>query len=128
MEEPQIATKKPVEVQFFQFTEKTLASILEWGGGAIVEVGAVVPEAGEVTVLVVTTLEGRVVAQRGDYIVKGSEVGEFWPVRQDIFEKTYHKKPVYTPRDSGITVTTLASSTLEPELPKYTGARPAKGL
>lgn len=38
--------------------------------------------------LVVRTLEGRVWANSGDYILRGPE-GDIWPVRKDIFEKTY---------------------------------------
>lgn len=38
--------------------------------------------------LAVDTLEGRVSAKVGDWIVRGVE-GEFYPVRADIFAKTY---------------------------------------
>lgn len=38
--------------------------------------------------VMVKTLEGDVFAAWGSYIVKGIE-GELWPVRGDIFEKTY---------------------------------------
>lgn len=36
----------------------------------------------------IPTLEGTMVANKLDYICKGVE-GECWPVRKDIFEKTY---------------------------------------
>jgi len=39
---------------------------------------------------VIPTLEGDMKANAGDYIVRGVE-GEFYPCRQDIFEKTYEK-------------------------------------
>jgi len=40
--------------------------------------------------MIVHTLEGDMVAQKGDYIVKGIR-GEFYPVKPDIFEKTYEE-------------------------------------
>lgn len=43
---------------------------------------------GEEVVLIVHTLEGDVKAHPGDYIVKGVD-GEFYPVKKEIFEKTY---------------------------------------
>lgn len=36
------------------------------------------------------TLEGQMKAHPGDYIVRGTH-GEEWPVRGDIFEKTYEE-------------------------------------
>ena len=38
----------------------------------------------------VTTLEGRLQANYGDWIVKGIK-GEYYPVRDDIFQATYEK-------------------------------------
>lgn len=38
--------------------------------------------------LIVDTLEGQHIADPGDWIVCGI-TGEFWPVKPDIFEKTY---------------------------------------
>lgn len=38
--------------------------------------------------IVISTLEGDVVAQKGDYIIKGVQ-GEFYPCKPDIFEETY---------------------------------------
>lgn len=43
---------------------------------------------GEEVVLIVHTLEGDMKARPGDYIVKGVD-GEFYPVKKEIFEKTY---------------------------------------
>ena len=36
----------------------------------------------------IETLEGNMIAYHGDYIIKGI-MGEFYPCRPDIFEKTY---------------------------------------
>ncbi|MBM7585840.1 hypothetical protein JOC86_002382 [Bacillus pakistanensis] len=38
--------------------------------------------------LFINTLEGKVKANKGDYIIKGVN-GEFYPCKPDIFEKTY---------------------------------------
>lgn len=43
---------------------------------------------GEEVVLIVHTLEGDMKARLGDYIVKGVD-GEYYPVKKEIFEKTY---------------------------------------
>lgn len=44
---------------------------------------------------VIPTLEGRMVANKGDYIIRGVK-GEFYPCKPEIFEATY--KPVVTPK------------------------------
>ena len=38
--------------------------------------------------LVIPTLEGDMVARKGDWIIRGVS-GEFYPCKPDIFEKTY---------------------------------------
>mgnify|MGYP000900063290 FL=1 len=38
--------------------------------------------------IVIPTLEGDMVAQKGDYIIKGVH-GEFYPCKPDIFHETY---------------------------------------
>ena len=40
--------------------------------------------------IVISTLEGDMVAQKGDYIIKGVQ-GEFYPCKPDIFAETYEK-------------------------------------
>lgn len=40
----------------------------------------------------IETLEGKMLANYGDYIIKGVN-GEFYPCKPDIFEKTYVKEP-----------------------------------
>lgn len=111
------AKKKPVRVEFMQFVsgDRGHTRVLEmWGGmkdGAAEDQSdaliwaytADVTVAGvadpiQITVLKVKTLEGWVIAQQGDYIIKGAEAKEFWPVRRDIFEKTYDVEQTQTPR------------------------------
>lgn len=40
--------------------------------------------------IVIPTLEGDMVAQKGDYIIKGVQ-GEFYPCKPDIFAETYEE-------------------------------------
>lgn len=40
--------------------------------------------------LFIKTLEGELIANTGDYIIKGVK-GEFYPCKPDIFEKTYEE-------------------------------------
>lgn len=42
--------------------------------------------------LIIKTLEGDMVANRGDYIIKGI-CGEFYSCKEEIFEKTYEPLP-----------------------------------
>lgn len=44
----------------------------------------------EVASLYIYTLEGKMEAKSGDYIIKGVN-GEFYPCKPDIFEKTYEE-------------------------------------
>lgn len=44
---------------------------------------------GATTTLAIHTLEGVMVAQPGDWVIIGNEPGEAWPVRGDIFARTY---------------------------------------
>lgn len=86
--------KKPVVIEAMQFkkeftktliTKDNIPEICEWvrsrGGNITTEN---FPE----TVLVISTLEGVMIARTGDYIIRGVK-GEFYPCRQDIFEATY---------------------------------------
>ena len=47
-------------------------------------------EFSEQDTLSIDTLEGRMMVNEGDYIIKGVN-GEFYPCKPDIFEKTYEK-------------------------------------
>lgn len=38
--------------------------------------------------IIIPTLEGNMIGQKGDYIIKGVK-GEFYPCKPDIFEATY---------------------------------------
>ncbi|MDU2218139.1 MAG: hypothetical protein E7E34_11825 [Staphylococcus epidermidis] len=62
------ARKKPVEIEFIQFTDKDSVTTKNY--------------------IIINTLEGEMTANVGDYIVRGVN-GEFYPVKPEIFEKTY---------------------------------------
>ena len=74
--------KKPLEVEAIQ-----------WKGDNINEVQAFMKnmtiKASEDT-LVISTLEGDMIASPGDYIIKGVK-GEFYPCKPDIFLKSYEE-------------------------------------
>ena len=84
--------KKPVVIDAWQWTGKTLADALKfsqdnglpkWGVGA---------RNGK-TGMIIPTLEGDHLASHGDWILRGVS-GEYYPCKPDIFDATY--EPVTT--------------------------------
>lgn len=73
--------KKPVEIEAIQ-----------WNGTNESEIKTFVGDAAKftTTLLTIKTLEGIMIAQVGDFIIRGVD-GEFYPCKPDIFEKTYDK-------------------------------------
>ena len=61
------------------------ADLAAWAGAEYRDHGD-----GRPGVLLISTLEGVMEAQAGDYIIKGVQ-GEFYPCRKDIFEVTYER-------------------------------------
>lgn len=82
--------KKPVVIEAFKWTgDETQLEDPQWivdaiKNGTVYFKGQGTPE----VALIIKTLEGDMVASRGNYIIKGIK-GELYPVRQDIFEETY---------------------------------------
>ena len=87
--------KKPVVIQALQWTGGNLKEIItftdgppdvrsEHAGMKWEEYEDLVEKEG----LKIYTLEGKMSASVGDYIIKGVR-GEFYPCRKDIFEETY---------------------------------------
>lgn len=72
--------KKPVVIEAVQWNGKNNSEILSFAKGA----SYIIDD------LIINTLEGRMKASVGDYIIKGVN-GEFYPCKPDIFEKTYEK-------------------------------------
>lgn len=80
------ARKKPVEIEFIQFSDINSAKdISHWGGGKIKHK---VSHKFNIGYMYIETLEGTMTASLDDYIVKGVD-GEFYPVKPEIFKKTY---------------------------------------
>jgi hypothetical protein len=71
--------KRPVLVEAMRWTGDNFREITDWADDVWHKEG---------DLLVVHTLEGSMTANRGDWIVRGIK-GEFYPVRNDIFEATY---------------------------------------
>ena len=87
--------KKPVVIQALQWTGSNLEEIITFTDGSPdvrsehadmkwEEYKDLVEKEG----LKIYTLEGKMNANVGDYIIKGVR-GEFYPCKQDIFEETY---------------------------------------
>lgn len=75
--------KKPVVIEARQVTRETFEQVGEWAGVAECwGVDAPIPA------LFIDTLEGRMKAKLGDYVIKGIK-GEFYPCAPDIFDATY---------------------------------------
>ena len=71
--------KMPVEIEAWQFTKANEPEVMAWCGGK---------QHGPY--MAINTLEGQMIADYGDYIIKGIK-GEFYPCKEDIFDKTYER-------------------------------------
>lgn len=76
--------KKPVIIEARQVTHETINDVFDWLDES--DVAAV----GNNTEIQIETLEGRMVASLGDWIIRGVQ-GEFYPCKPDIFEATYER-------------------------------------
>ena len=77
--------KKSVVIEAIQYTgSDTWQDVLDFAVGSIASVG----RPGEP--ILISTLEGGLNANVGDWIIKGIK-GEFYPCKPDIFEQTYEK-------------------------------------
>lgn len=83
--------KQPVQIEAvrYQGSSTHAGLIQQWmagtGGGSLSEAAVLTRD---IRPMEIDTLEGIVRAKPGDWIVKGVE-GEFYPVRDAIFRKTY---------------------------------------
>lgn len=76
--------KKPVVIEAMQlgFKASDLVAVCEW----LIDNG--VEYSPGLDGIVIPTLEGKMLAGHGDWIIKGVK-GEFYPCKSDIFEATY---------------------------------------
>jgi hypothetical protein len=72
--------KKPVVIEAIQLADENVDLLLKFCGDKI--------KSHPLTGVVIETLEGDMLASKGDYIIKGVK-GEFYPCKPDIFEMTY---------------------------------------
>lgn len=87
--------KKPVVVEAFQLSDDPEMIAPKWFTKAVVDKviridRSIVDGHTRVYGCTINTLEGRMHAKLGDYIVKGVN-GELYPCKQDIFHATYEK-------------------------------------
>ena len=75
--------KRPVAIEAEQWTGDNLEELQKFCGKP-----GILETYNREGRLYVNTLEGKMIAQKGDYIIKGVE-GEFYPCKEDIFKKTY---------------------------------------
>ena len=83
--------KKPVVIDAVQLTmanRQAISTIIAAAGYNVRHASK--PPMRAVTGIVIETLEGDMIADFGDWIIKGVQ-GEFYPCKPDIFEKTYEK-------------------------------------
>jgi hypothetical protein len=75
--------KKPVEIDAMRYDGSTesIAALSEFTGRVLRATSEV---------LVIETLEGNMIANPGDWIIRGIQ-GEFYPCKPDIFEATYER-------------------------------------
>lgn len=79
--------KRPVEIEARQVDTSDydgLCDLVAWCGGTAIDYGG--------HVIAIDTLEGRMCADPGDWIIQGVK-GEFYPCKPDIFEATYEAVP-----------------------------------
>ena len=87
--------KKPVVIDAIQLTDRNVRQVYEWVHGCVaIKTDIDLHKWDDYVQLVIAkgmkipTLEGKMVASIGDYIIKGIQ-GEFYPCKSDIFEATY---------------------------------------
>lgn len=77
--------KKPVTIEAMQLTDATsVLDIEEWINSSLTGYSTNPPT------IWIDTLEGRMTANAGDWIIKGVN-GEFYPCKDSIFVKTYQE-------------------------------------
>jgi hypothetical protein len=85
--------KKPVEIEARRLTNTNGGDIARWCSGMLRGGDAFTGEGGSVTI---DTLEGRMTARVGDWVIQGVK-GEYYPCKPEIFEATYEAaEPVPT--------------------------------
>lgn len=80
------ARKKPVEIEFVEYKDGiNIVDLYDWSNE---QIELVFESDTQQKRLYVNTLEGDMLVNKGDYIIKGVN-GEVYPCKPDIFHKTY---------------------------------------
>lgn len=87
-------TKKPVEIDAWQFDAPQFMSQPAWFTNAM-HAGKVYYQGGDKPYYTIETLEGKMRASPGDWIIRGVK-GEIYPCKPEIFAATYD--PVFDPQ------------------------------
>lgn len=74
--------RKPIVYEAVQWTGENIEEISKFANSAQVSRMVGVSE------LVIETLEGNMIAEAGDWIIKGVK-GEFYPCKPDVFQESY---------------------------------------
>ena len=86
----QRAKKKPVIIEYVQWTGTNVSEIMSFCGSAAHDIYQINLANMPVEYsLIIKTLEGNMRAEPGDYIIKGVH-GEFYPCKPEVFEETYN--------------------------------------
>ena len=80
--------KKPVVIEAIQFTGYNEHEFNDYSLECFNNFGNYFEYGRDTGTLAIKTLEGTMIASKGDWIIKGVN-GEFYPCKPDIFEKTY---------------------------------------
>ncbi len=85
------ATKKPVKIDFMQFTEEDKTAVYNWCREIQQNIQPSTDGDGK-PILIVPTLEGDMICSIGDYLIKEpfpTDWRKFYPCKSDIFVSTY---------------------------------------
>lgn len=81
-------TKKPVTIEAWQLSRENGADLAIMCGGQWLSLYGRGDRGEDISHVVIPTLEGKMRADLGDWIIKGVK-GEFYPCKPDIFAATY---------------------------------------
>jgi len=83
--------KKPIVIEALQFTQEMAGFVTDWCGGTRTYENIKNILVSDLKLqLIIKTLEGDMIANIGDWIIKGIK-GEFYPIKNDIFLETYER-------------------------------------
>jgi hypothetical protein len=86
--------KKPVVVDAWQWLGTTFEDAKQFVEKTSLHIPITISSRKGVTGMLISTFEGNMIAQKGDWIIKGVK-GEVYPCKPDIFEQTYEDDALY---------------------------------